>query len=270
MTLFEAMRPECVTTGLACADKQALLREIARIACKSPTLAGLTEETIFAALEEREKLGSTGFGDGIAIPHCRLDEVTDFVVGLVTVPDGVDFDALDNAPVRLIIFIVAPESGSNEHIRLLSAISQVLGQPQAVAGILSQQDSAAARESFLRHCRDEVDTTRHDSKNLFHVFVQDEDLFRDVLQVFAATDSSAVTVVDSHASSEYLAKMPLFAGFWSDSHIDYSKLIIAVVEKQMTNETIRQIERITGPLDECTNTLVTVQDIFFANGHLST
>jgi len=105
---------------------------------------------LLVGLQARESLGSTGVGKGIAIPHCRLKAVKDFVVGAVTVPSGVDFDALDAEKVRLIVFIIAPEVVSNKHVGLLSVISQRLLAPKALEQILEEPTPEGIYESFLR------------------------------------------------------------------------------------------------------------------------
>ena len=79
--------------------------EIVQTARKCSILKNVSDEEILNGLQDRESLGSTGFGKGIAIPHCRLKSVSDFVVGIMTVPAGVDFEALDGEAVNFIIFI---------------------------------------------------------------------------------------------------------------------------------------------------------------------
>ena len=73
-------------------DKDGLLNEIAKLASSDES----TQKKIFENLKEREGLGSTGFGNGIAIPHCALDNIDEFIIGIITVPNGVDYDSLDN------------------------------------------------------------------------------------------------------------------------------------------------------------------------------
>ena len=110
MKLIDVLREECIVAGAQLSNKDEVLREIAQTAKKNDILKGLDEQEILAGLKARESLGSTGFGKGIAIPHCRLKSVVDFVLGIITVPSGVDFEALDAEKVNLIIFIIAPEA----------------------------------------------------------------------------------------------------------------------------------------------------------------
>ena len=75
-------------------------------------------------------------------------------------------------------------------------------------------------------------------------------------------------VIESQNAGSYLANVPLFAGFWSDSNVGFSRIIVGSIETKMTNEMIRQIERVTGALDERTDLMLLVQNVFFAAGSL--
>jgi len=269
MKLINVLRKECVVVGAQFGDKAEAFRRIAQVAKNSPILKDVSEAEILTGLQERESLGSTGFGKGIAIPHCRLGSVRDFVVGLITIPAGVDFNALDDQDVKLMLFIIAPEKESNDHIKLLSAISQTLLVPGAVEEILAGQSSEVVTESFLRHSRVELETAKPGGKNLFHVFIQQEDTFRDILSMLAGVASSSLVVLDVENAGAYLSKVPLFAGIWRDSSARFGRVIIAVVEKGLTNETIRRIESITGDLGNRKDIMVTVQPIFYSAGSLN-
>lgn len=266
MKLIDVVREQCVATGAGFADKAEALREFVRLAKKSPLLDDVDEQEILDGLEERESLGSTGFGRGIAIPHCRLESLEDFVVGLVSIPEGVEFDALDGEKVTFVAFIIAPEDAANSHIRLLSAVSQTLNIPGAIEEMMAQRDPVALRESFLRLTRDEVEDRERKPMSLFHVVVQDEDRFRDILQVLTASESSSIVVLETENAGVYLARMPLFAGFWHDKKRDFNRLIVALVEKRLANETVRRIEGVTGDLDDASGVMVTIQDLAYAAG----
>jgi len=268
MKLIDVLRKECVVAGAQLSDKAEALDEIVQVAKKSPILKDVSEQEILVGLEEREKLGSTGFGKGIAIPHCRLKSVTDFVLGLITIPSGVDFEALDAEKVNLIIFIIAPEAEPNRHLKLLSAISQTLLIPGALEEILAESTPEAVCESFLRHTHAEIDTKKQRTKCFFNVFVQDENVFRDILEKLTGIETSSLVVANTENVGAYLARVPLFADFWRDKPRSFSKVIVAVVDKGLANETIRRIESVTGNLNECTGVMVTVQDIPYAAGSL--
>lgn len=268
MKLIDVLRKECVVAGAQLSDKAEALGEIIQVAKRSPILKDVSEQEILVGLEEREKLGSTGFGKGIAIPHCRLKSVTDFVLGLITIPSGVDFEALDAEKVNLIIFIIAPEAEPNKHLKLLSAISQTLLIPGALEEILAERTPEAVCESFLRHTHAEIDTKKQTTKCFFNVFVQDENVFRDIIEKLTGIETSSLVVANTENVGAYLARVPLFADFWRDKPHSFSKVIVAVVDKGLANETIRRIESVTGNLKECTGVMVTVQDISYVAGSL--
>jgi mannitol/fructose-specific phosphotransferase system IIA component (Ntr-type) len=270
MDIIKAVRPECVRAGMSPASKADVLSEVARLAAASPAIPGTTEKEVEAGLREREEVGSTGFGKGIAIPHCRLESADDFVVGAVSAPGGVGFDSLDDEKVRLIVFIVGPARESSEHIRILSMISRALSRPDAVTEMVAASTNEMLYESLVRHLVDEPVTDGEEGRSLFHVFVQDEDLFRDILQVFGGTEPRFTAVIEAENASAYLSKVPLFAGLWHDSPRTFSRVIVSLVRKRMTNELVRRIEAITGPLSKTDSVLVTVQDVFFSAGSLAT
>jgi len=268
MKLVDVLAKECVVAGARFKDKTEVLHGIARVAKKSPILKDASEEEILAGLQDRESLGSTGFGKGIAIPHCRLKSVREFVVGMITVPSGVDFEALDGAKVKLVLFIIAPESEPGKHLKLLSAVSQTLSIPGVVEEILAETSPEALYESFLRHTHAEIDTTKQTTKSQFNVFVQDENLFRAILEKLAGIETGSLVVASTENAAAYLVKTPLFAAFWRDEPSLFSKVITIVIDKGLSNEAIRRIESVTGDLSRCTGVMVTIHDISYAAGSL--
>jgi len=268
MNLIHIFRKDCVAAGAKASDKRDALRQIAALARQAKALSSVSEEVLYAALLDRESLGSTGFGNGIAIPHCRLPGVNEFVMGVISLPEGVDFEALDGNPVKLIVFIVAPDTRSDDHIRLLSTTSQILSIPGAVEEMVREPTAVALQESFLRHASDEVEENSENNFSLFHVLIQKEDCFLDLLQLFGSLEQGSTVVVDADHSQKYLSKMPMFSAFWTDEPDHFCRVIIAIVNRKMINEMIRRVERISGKLSENTGVMVTVQELFYCAGSL--
>ena len=268
MDVLGMLRRECVSASGAPAGKAEALGLVASLAAASGLLGDASESDVLEGLKHREDLGTTGFGKGIAIPHCRLDSVEEFLVGAVSVPGGVDFDSIDGQPVRLIIFIVGPSANSTEHIQILSAISRVLSSPSTVDELVAAASDESLYESLARHLADEPESSRGEPRSLFHVFVQDEEVFHEILQVFGGTEPRFTAVVDARNAQSYLWKVPLFAGLWRDAPESFSRIIISLVDRKMTNEMIRRLESIIGPLAEAENVLVVVQESFFTAGSL--
>lgn len=268
MKLSDVVRVECIRAQASVEDKAMVLCDIAALAGKSPLCRNISEETILEALQDRETLGSTAFGNGIAIPHCRLKNVHDFVVGLISIPEGVDFDAPDHKKVHLIIFIIAPTSDSTTHIRLLSSISQALQDAASVRKMIAAKSAKALYEKFLQAAEGDIPTYEPGKKNELHIFIQDRLTFEKILGSIAGIEGASFLVVDSQNIYPYLKAIPLFAAASDHDHPEFCKMIIAIVERKLSNEIIRRIETITGSLAKCSGILVTVQELAFCAGML--
>ncbi len=114
---------DCVIANLRAANKRQVLQELAR---KAATMTGYSEDQIYEVLNERERLGTTGIGHGIAIPHGKLPGL-DRVYGVFAkLERPVDFDAIDDQPVDLIFLLLAPASCGAEHLKALAKVSRML------------------------------------------------------------------------------------------------------------------------------------------------
>lgn len=122
LTIENILSPELTLCRVPASSKKRVMEAIAeQIQKREETL---NDVQIFNNLVSRERLGSTGIGQGIAIPHCRLDGL-DHVVGvLMTLAEGVNFDAIDNQPVDLVFALVVPKEATSEHLELLSQIAE--------------------------------------------------------------------------------------------------------------------------------------------------
>lgn len=105
-------------------SKKRVLEQIANLVARE--LPDLDGQDIFESLIAREKLGSTGFGNGIAIPHCRLPGCTAPISALLRLSTAVDFDAIDGVPVDLLFVLMVPEAATDEHLELLRQIASML------------------------------------------------------------------------------------------------------------------------------------------------
>jgi PTS system nitrogen regulatory IIA component len=90
---------------------------------------GLDPEAVFEHLLERERLGSTGLGHGIALPHARADQVEHAVGAFVQLKEGVDFDAMDDQPVDLAFGLLVPQNATEEHLQLLASLAAMFSDP---------------------------------------------------------------------------------------------------------------------------------------------
>ncbi|MBC6444543.1 MAG: PTS sugar transporter subunit IIA [Alphaproteobacteria bacterium GM202ARS2] len=132
MDMQELMQPKNVCARVSVASKKQLLQEIAK---HMTAVVGCPEQRIFDILLERERLGSTGMGNGIAIPHGKLSDIKRIHGMLLTVQGGVDFDAPDDKPVDLICALIAPEDAGGDHLRALAMVSRFLRDPEKCAAM---------------------------------------------------------------------------------------------------------------------------------------
>ncbi|MGE0211077.1 MAG: PTS IIA-like nitrogen regulatory protein PtsN [Parvibaculaceae bacterium] len=145
MQLSDIISQDSVLPALKAQSKKQLLQELSNAASK---VAGLDSRRIFETLLQREKLGSTGLGQGIAIPHGKFADL-DRVRGLFArLAQPVDFDAVDDQPVDLVFLLLAPESAGADHLKALARISRLL-RDQGLVAKLRGTDSSAGLYAIL-------------------------------------------------------------------------------------------------------------------------
>jgi PTS system nitrogen regulatory IIA component len=250
-------------------DRDAALKEIARLVKQSPSAENIEEEAIFAALQQRENLCSTGFGDCIAIPHCKLEGLEDFVAGIITVPNGVDFDAVDHKDIKLIVFLVGPTEEINEHIRLLALIARKLTEPDIGEKLIAAESEDEIIQHFEDGERADLPTyCAHGGHEQMSIFVQDEDWFNEILQIMSGFEDSQIVVVSAQYEGSYLVKLPFFSNVWNNSEHKFCKLIIATLEKTDSGSVIRKIDRLVDGLKDCDRVMITIQPLTYMTGSL--
>ena len=128
--LSDILSDQAIDPDLVAANKKALFQQLAAAAAK---LTGLPAKAITAALSAREKIGSTGFGGGTAIPHCKLEGLTAVFGYFARLEDPVDFQSIDGMPVDLVFLLLSPPDAGAEHLKALARVSRLLRDPQGLA-----------------------------------------------------------------------------------------------------------------------------------------
>jgi len=141
MRIKGLLQPEDIIPSLAAETKDQVLGELATMV--SERHPGLDRDELFRILQERERLGSTGIGDGIAIPHGKLKRLDQPLMAFGRSLTGVDFNALDGRPVKLFFLLIAPEEAAGVHLKMLARISRILKDPAVRKHLLEAPDSAA-------------------------------------------------------------------------------------------------------------------------------
>ena len=140
MDLSDLIEVPAILPVLKANSKKQLLQLLAE---KASDVTGLPEREIFDTILQRERLGSTGVGNGIAIPHGKLPGIKAITGVFARLDHPVEFEALDDQPVDLVFLLLAPEGAGADHLKALSRIARVLRDSETVAKIRGTRDAAA-------------------------------------------------------------------------------------------------------------------------------
>lgn len=140
MDLSDLIEVSAVMPALKANSKKQLLQLLAE---KAAVATGLPERAIFDTILQRERLGSTGVGNGIAIPHGKLPGILRITGVFARLEQPVEFEALDDQPVDLVFLLLAPEGAGADHLKALSRIARVLREGETVRKIRGTKDAAA-------------------------------------------------------------------------------------------------------------------------------
>ncbi|HVJ51677.1 MAG TPA: PTS IIA-like nitrogen regulatory protein PtsN [Aliidongia sp.] len=145
MEITDLITPESVIANFRVSGKKQALQELAK---KAATITGQPERQIYDVLAERERLGTTGVGNGIAIPHGKLAGIERMTGVFARLEKPIDFEAIDDQPVDLIFLLLAPEGAGTEHLKALARVSRLL-RDRAVCGKLRGTESTDALYALL-------------------------------------------------------------------------------------------------------------------------
>ena len=145
MPITDLVAPEAILPALKVNSKKQALQELA---AKAAELTGQNERSVFEVLLQREKLGTTAVGYGVAIPHGKLPKLEKIFGLFARLDRPIDFESMDGQPVDLVFLLLAPEGAGADHLKALSRIARVLRDGDTVAKIRGTSD-AAAIHAFL-------------------------------------------------------------------------------------------------------------------------
>lgn len=140
MELKDIVEPEAVFSGLNATSKKHLLQELAQ---RAEDVLGVEARVAFEAMLERERLGATGMGHGVAIPHARIAGLKGIAGVFAALQKPIEFEAVDDEPVDLVFALLAPEDAGADHLRALARVSRRLRDPAVCAKLRSADHSSA-------------------------------------------------------------------------------------------------------------------------------
>jgi PTS system nitrogen regulatory IIA component len=144
MRLSSLTRPDLVFADLSGADGPTVLRAFAGRVVERGVLPDA--DLLYQRLLEREKLGTTALGHGVAVPHCKIDGLDEVILAVAVLSKGIDFEAEDGEPVRVLFLVVSPTAAPAEHLQSLAAISRWVRADHNVTRILKAREPQAIFE----------------------------------------------------------------------------------------------------------------------------
>jgi PTS system nitrogen regulatory IIA component len=139
MKICDVLQREAILSDLKAQNKKGVLEELVTPVAR---IAGVSQDDMVKVLLERERLGSTGIGGGIGIPHGKMKELEALILGFGLSRKGVDFDSLDGHPTRIFFLLVTPENSTGLHLKLLARISRILKKDPFKDRLLNAADGA--------------------------------------------------------------------------------------------------------------------------------
>ena len=143
MKILDILSPAHVFSNVECNSKKVAMELLAKNIASSNN--GIAQIDVIDCLISRERLGSTGLGNGIAIPHGRLKFCEKTVATFIQLKNGIDYGAIDNMPVDLIFALIVPEESTDEHLQILAILAKMLSETETVDKL---RNSKTAKEIF--------------------------------------------------------------------------------------------------------------------------
>lgn len=135
--IAELLDPARVDLGCRVSSKKRLMEHVASMLARG---TDADEQSVFRVLIEREKLGSTGVGHGVALPHARMEDIQDAILALAILEEPLDYQAADHEDVRIVVGLLVPENANNVHLQMLAHLAQLLSQSQLRDRLLQAKD----------------------------------------------------------------------------------------------------------------------------------
>ena len=269
MFLLSKLCRESCATSFYTKNKEEALRELVVLVKKCPKLKDIDSAKIYTALKAREKLGSTGLGGGIAIPHAKIEGLDDFVLALATSKKGVPFEAIDNRKVHIFFVLLGPSNSPNEHLKMLSAISRMLRDEDVKNELIAARSGESIYETIAMYSGEEArKDLPQEKKKLLMIILYEQKFLEDIMELFLELGVKGSTVIDSQGMGGILTKVPLFADFinFLGENKNYSKTIFAIISESELHTIIRSVENLFGDLDKRGGASIIALDIHFVKG----
>ena len=275
VSIVEIFEENICAARLNIASKEQLLKHCAQVASTHACARGIKEAAILKAIHHREHDHSTGFGNGIAIPHARIPNMKSFILFIITLKKGIPFDAIDKKPVDLVFIMLGPAEEVQEHLRILAFISRCIAHTTLCDDLRAATTTKQISESFLRNASMHSSPAKHArssiSSSLLLINIYREEYLEEILELLLEYDIGGSTILETTGMGHYLSKTPLFGNFigcMQESKY-HSHTVIAVSPKEKVSPLIDEIESIVGDIDKNQHVSIIALDIDAQRGSMN-
>jgi len=268
MDIFKIISEKTCAVNFSAKDKNDSLHKLAELL--STDIYEISTEEIYEALLHREEVGSTGFEEGVAIPHAKVPGLRDFHLAIAHAKKGVPFDSIDGKKSQLFFVIVGPDKHPEQHLQILAQISRISRNPNARREMTQARSNIALKEAFLRYVTGRAISGGDKKNKLLMVILYEKRFLDDILELFLERGIRGVNILESTGIKDQLSTIPLFSDFLNflGERSDVSKTIMTVIPEKEVSEIVQGIEEIMGDLDKHTGAMVMALDLFFIKGSM--
>ncbi len=266
MDIIKIINEKSCSTNFFEKSKEACLERLADMLALD--ISEISADEIFEALMQREKMGSTGFEEGIAIPHAKVVGLRDFHLAIVHSKKGISFDSIDGKKSHLFFVIVGPDEHPEQHLQILAQVSRISRNPNARRELTQARSNLVLKEAFLRYVTAKSRGMADEKNKLLMVILYEKRFLDNILELFLERGIRGVNVMESTGIKDQLSTIPLFSDFLNflGERSDVSKTIMTVVPEKEVAEIVLGIEEIMGDLSKHTGAMVMAMDLFFMKG----
>ncbi|MFC1538666.1 PTS sugar transporter subunit IIA [Candidatus Latescibacterota bacterium] len=271
MDIFGMVKEKSCSTSLKASDKEECIKKLSALAAKS--IKEISEDTIYNAVIERENTVSTGLENGIAIPHARIEGLTDFMIGIAVSKKGIDFKSIDGKKTYIFFILLGPADNAEGHLKIMAQIMRVAKNRNAYREMLAAPNGLVLKEAFLLHARGEESVVKEPirGKEKFLIIVLYENkYFEDIINIFVERGIKGAAVFDVRGMRNILSGIPLFSDFidFLKERSDAGQTIMTVIDEREIATLVEEIEEIMGDLDTHSGAMILALDISYSKGSL--
>ena len=239
MYIIDYLKPSAIFLNLQEKKKRKkdIIRGLIELAVKNNILSEDKKDSIFESIIFREQQATTGIGNGIAIPHCRTDDVQAGTIIAATFPSGIKYGSMDNKPVQIIFLFIFPGSENKEYLQILAKVARLLGEEAVRHKLILASTPEEFRATIAKN--DIIPITRStEGKYVFILALSDQKKMQDVISNLVEIGAQTSLIIDSETLEKKLTyDIPIFAGLtYYKGKSPYSKTFIRSEERRVGKE----------------------------------